>query len=153
MGAHLEYNPSEKTLLIKNTGELIGGLFDVNDCIDAVPILTTIGCFCKEPLTLINAAVARKKESDRISAMTKELSKMGALIKETQDGLTIFPSKLTGTIVSSFKDHRIAMSLAIAGLGASGVTSITDVECVKKSYPNFSKDLKLLGFNIEDLTK
>ena len=151
MGAHLEYNPSRKTLLIKNTGELLGGTFDINDCIDAAPILTTIGCFCKKPLTLENAAIARKKESNRISAMTLELGKMGALIEETADGLTVFPSRLKGTTVSSFQDHRVAMSLAVAGFGAEGTTFIQDVECIRKSYPNFNKDFSSLGFYIEEL--
>ncbi len=150
MGAHLEHTPSTKSLLIQNTGELLGGAFDINNCIDAIPILTTIGCFCKKPLVLTNAAIARKKESDRISVMAKELGKMGALIEEREDGLTIYPSNLKGTAVSSFKDHRVAMSLAIAGLGATGLTFIKDIACIKKSYPTFSKDLQSLGFHLKE---
>ena len=118
-----------------------GGIIDVNPFIDALPILAILGCFAKKPLTLKNGALARKKESDRIAAMTCELTKMGANIIEHPDGMTIHPSPLHGADLLSHNDHRIAMSLIIAGLNASS-PSIIDTACIQKSYPNFIQELE-----------
>lgn len=150
MGAHIIFCPLKNTLTVKNTGELLGGVIDVNDCIDAIPILSVLGCFGKKTLTLVNGKSSRKKESDRIHSMAKELRKMGAHIEEQEDGLVIFPSTLQGTIVSSYKDHRVAMALAIAGLGANGITEVVDVECIDKSYPLFVKEMQRLGFLVTE---
>jgi len=146
LGAHLEHNNGEKNLFIKGKQTLLGGVIDVNGYIDALPILSVLGCLGKEPLTLINGAIARKKECDRIRCMTLELRKMGAIIEEKEDGMTVFPSSLHGAAVFSHKDHRVAMALAIAGLTAEGTTIIEDVECIEKSYPGFAEDLRKLGF-------
>ncbi|MES2200428.1 MAG: 3-phosphoshikimate 1-carboxyvinyltransferase [Chlamydiota bacterium] len=150
MGAHITFCPLKNTLTVKNTGELLGGTLDVNDCIDAVPILSVLGCFCKNPLILINGKAARKKESDRIHCMAIELTKMGAHIEEKEDSLVIFPSILKGTKLSSHKDHRVAMSLAVAGLGASDITEIEDVDCIEKSYPLFINEMQRLGFLVTE---
>lgn len=150
LGAHITFCKEKNTLTVKNTGRLIGGVLDVNDCIDAIPILSVIGCFCETPLTLINGKIARKKESDRIHSMARELSKLGARIEEKEDGLVIYPSTLQGATVSSHQDHRVAMALAIAGLGAYGMTEIEDVDCIEKSYPNFTQELQNLGFLVTE---
>ena len=146
LGAHLEYSNGEKNLYAKGKQILSGGVIDVNAYIDALPILSVLGCLGKEPLTLVNGAIARKKECDRIRCMTLELRKMGAIIEEKEDGMTIFPSRLQSAVVSSHKDHRVAMALAIAGLTTQGTTVIEDVECIQKSYPGFVEDLRQLGF-------
>jgi 3-phosphoshikimate 1-carboxyvinyltransferase len=80
----------------------------------------------------------RVKESDRISAMATELAKMGVLVEEYPDGLNITASDtLNGAEVDSHGDHRIAMSLAVAGLTASGVTTIHGARAVDISFPGF----------------
>ena len=121
---------------------LNGGTIDVNPIIDTLPILTTLGCFAKAPLTLINGAIARQKESDRIHAICTELTKMGADITENQDGLTIRPTRLHGAELDSHLDHRIAMALIVAALGASSPSIIHDVDCIAKSYPNFIQEIQ-----------
>ena len=111
--------------------------------IDEIPILA-IAATCAEGITIIeDAAELRVKESDRIVAMVKELTKLGANVTERPDGMAIVGGKtLTGTEVESYDDHRIAMSLAIAALIAKGKTSINHAESAAISYPSFIQTLQ-----------
>lgn len=92
--------------------------------------------------------MARKKESNRLFAITCELKKMNAKIQETQDGLIVEKSNLKASTVASHGDHRIAMSLCVAALATPGVSTIENINCIDKSYPNFKEDLKALGASI-----
>lgn len=113
--------------------------------IDEVPILVLAATQANGTSVIRGAAELRVKESDRLKTIASELNKMGAHITEQPDGLIINgPTPLIGAQVKSFKDHRIAMTLAIAGLIASKETSIEDVDCVKTSYPGFFAELKRL---------
>jgi 3-phosphoshikimate 1-carboxyvinyltransferase len=88
------------------------------------------------------------KESDRIAAVAKELSRLGAEIEELPDGMVVRGgSFLRGAEVNSHKDHRLAMSLAIAGLIAKGETIITQAQAAEISYPAFWQDLLSLSEN------
>lgn len=118
-------------------GPLKGLTIDANSMIDALPILAVLGCYASGTTKIVNAAIARKKESDRISAIAEELAKMGARIDEQEDGLVIHESPLYAATVSSHSDHRIAMALAVAALGASGKSLIQDTSCIAKSFPTF----------------
>lgn len=144
MGAHLEIDVEWCRLKVLANSELQGQIIDVNDFIDAVPILAVLGCYAKGETHLINASIARKKESNRLACITAELRKMGALIEETEDGLRVKQSQLKGACVNSHGDHRLAMSLIVAGLGAQGETEIQDIECINKSYPTFLEDIRRL---------
>jgi 3-phosphoshikimate 1-carboxyvinyltransferase len=75
---------------------------------------------------------------------------MGADIDETADGLIIRPSPLKGAQVHSHQDHRMAMSLAIAGLGAEGETVISATECVAKTFPSFVNSFQAIGASIQE---
>ncbi|MCR4430832.1 MAG: 3-phosphoshikimate 1-carboxyvinyltransferase [Tepidanaerobacteraceae bacterium] len=106
--------------------------------IDEIPILAVAAASARGTTVIRDAAELRVKESNRIAAMVEGLSGLGARIKETADGMEIQgTNRLKGGRVNSFGDHRIAMSLAIAALGAEGETIINDVDCVKISYPGF----------------
>ncbi len=118
---------------------------DAGDMIDAVPALAVLGCFAKGPMEIINAQIARHKESDRLHAITKELRKMGAKIEERPDGLLITPSPLHGADLHSHHDHRIAMALAVAALAAKGESTLTETSCIAKTYPTFISDFQELG--------
>lgn len=142
MGACLEVDSENCRLKVLANSQLQGQVIDVNDFIDAVPILAVLGCYAKGETHLINASIARKKESNRLACMTAELKKMGACIEETEDGLKVKQSPLKGTTVNSHGDHRLAMSLIVAGLGAEGETEVHGIECINKSYPSFLEDLK-----------
>ncbi|WP_334293883.1 3-phosphoshikimate 1-carboxyvinyltransferase [Acetitomaculum ruminis] len=114
--------------------------------IDELTIIAVIAMFAKGTTIIKDAAELRVKESDRIKTITTNLSKMGANITETDDGMIIEGgSKLYGAETESFNDHRIAMSIAIASLNAKGKTIINNSDCVDISYPGFFEDLKKLS--------
>ena len=113
--------------------------------IDEIPIFA-VACACAEGESIIkNAEELKIKESNRIKTMVTELKKMNVKIAETEDGMFIEGgSDLKGSKVLSYNDHRVAMSLAIAGLCSEGETEIDNSECVNISFPNFEKCLKVL---------
>ncbi len=148
MGARIEIDEKQKVLRVKKGSQLQGKELNINDYIDAITILAVIGCYAEGTTKITNAAVARKKESDRIHCICTELKKMGAVIEETPDGLIVSRSDLQGASLKSYSDHRMAMSLAIAALGASSETVIEGVECVAKTFPTFARDLAELGASI-----
>lgn len=126
-------------------------IIDVKDCPDLVPILAVLASFYSGKTKIINAARVRIKESDRLKAISCELNKLGAKIKEFEDGLDIEGVKeLSGGIVQSWNDHRIAMALAIASTRCSSELTIIGSECVKKSYPHFWEDFKMLGGKFDE---
>ena len=112
-------------------------------------LLAVVACFASSPTRLYNGAIARCKESDRIAAIAAELRKMGGRLEEHADGLTIYPSKLKGLPLSSHSDHRIALSLTVAALGASSPSHIEGFSWIAKSYPHFVSQFQQLGANIE----
>lgn len=140
MGAQVDVQ--QEQLHVGVTEKLHGIELDINDCIDALPILAVLGCYAEGVTRLVNGEIARHKESDRIAAIAHELRKMGAQVHEMRDGLEIWGTPLKGACVQSCTDHRIAMALSVAGLGAVGETIIEGVECVAKSYPNFFTSLQ-----------
>lgn len=152
MGADIVISPEQKTLHIRSGAILKGQTIDVNEYIDALPILAVLACFARGATTLTGAAIARKKESDRIAAMTQALRAMGASIDELEDGMRIYPKPLIGAQVPSFYDHRIAMAVAIAGLAAKGETVIEEVACVSKSYPDFLSSMQKIQADMVCLT-
>lgn len=110
--------------------------------IDELPMIAVMACFAKGTTIIKDAAELKVKESDRISVMADNLSRMGAHITATEDGMIIeggYP--LHGAEIDSHLDHRIAMSFAVAALASEGETTIKDADCVKISYPDFYKDL------------
>lgn len=150
MGAQFVAQGSQ--LLLKKGHSLQGRKIDINPLIDALPILAVIGCFAKGTTEIFNGAIARKKESDRIHCIALELQKMGALIEETPDGLTIHSSSLEGSNnLQAHGDHRLAMALTMAALGARSESLLHGIECTHKSYPSFFEDLKKIGAKIECL--
>ncbi len=119
---------------------------DIPKTIDELPILCVAAAMAKGETRISGAQELRVKETDRIHAMATELKKLGVEIQEEPDGLIIQGGRpLLGNRCESFGDHRVVMSLAIAGLVAEGNTVIDDVECVETSFPGFqSKLLDLL---------
>lgn len=123
---------------------------DLGDCPDLGPILMTLGLFCQGESRLLNAGRLRLKESDRGTAMAQELSKLGGQASLAGDEIRIRQSRLRpGPALSSHGDHRIAMALAVAALGARIPADIQGAEAVEKSYPDFWKDLAHLGARVE----
>ncbi len=112
--------------------------------IDEIPILAVAAVFARGKTIIKDAAELRVKESDRLAVTATQLNRMGARVTEYEDGLEITGgTPLIGTEVESHDDHRIAMSLAIAALMASGTTTILGAEAAAISYPEFIHTLKL----------
>ncbi|MDR1242814.1 MAG: 3-phosphoshikimate 1-carboxyvinyltransferase [Deltaproteobacteria bacterium] len=149
MGARIVVDDQAKTVLVQRHGGLHGTNINVNAAIDAVPVLAAVACFAGGSTVITGASIARHKESDRLAAISAELGKMGAKIEEFEDGLTIHPSVLHGAQVDSRHDHRIAMSLAVAALAAGGA-SISDTDCVAKSFPGFAAAMRGVGAAITE---
>ena len=111
--------------------------------IDELPVLAVAASQAKGQTVIRDASELRVKESDRIAATVAGLAALGAKIRETEDGMIIEGgSKLKGAEVESFGDHRIAMSMAVAGLIANGATTIGDSEAADVSYPTFWGELE-----------
>lgn len=113
--------------------------------IDEFPILCVIATQASGTTTIRGAEELRVKESDRIKSMVLELRKMGVDIEEYEDGLSIHGKcRLKGTTLESYRDHRVAMSLCIAGLIADGTTTINGISSVNISFPQFFDILRKL---------
>lgn len=151
MGAQFDIDAKNKSIHVRKSDKpLRGCTVDINNFVDAISVLAVVSCFAEGVTVLTNAAVARNKECNRIQCIQEELRKMGACIEETEDGLRITCSKLTGTRLFSHRDHRMAMSLVVAALGSSEKESIIEkIECVSKTFPSFLHDFKNLGAAIE----
>jgi 3-phosphoshikimate 1-carboxyvinyltransferase len=110
----------------------------VSRAIDELPVISVAACFAEGQTVISGAGELRVKETDRISAMTGELSTLGADISETPDGMIINGTEeLLGARCESRGDHRVAMSLAVAATRARGETVIGDAGCVSISFPEF----------------
>jgi len=149
MGGRIEINAEAKSLTVRRGSKLQGREIDINTFIDAITILAVVACYSEGETRITNAAVARNKECDRIHAIATELKKMGADITELPDSLIIKRSFLKGADVFSHHDHRMAMSLMVAALGAEGETKINNAECVAKTFPNVAEAFQALGAKIE----
>ena len=131
------------------TGRAARGInIDMNAISDTVPTLAVVALFADGPTTIRNVAHIRDKETDRIGDLACELRRLGGIVTEHADGLTITPgshaaahvpgevSGLHGATVQTYDDHRMAMSLALAGLRVSGVR-VADPGCVGKTFPDY----------------
>jgi 3-phosphoshikimate 1-carboxyvinyltransferase len=149
MGAHFDIDEKRNTLTVRSGSKLNGIKVDINDFIDALPILAIIGCFAEGRTEIVNAEMARKKESDRIHTIASELKKMGAHIEEHPDGLVIENSELYGAELNAHHDHRIGLALSTAAFAAKTPSKILGIECIAKTYYQFYEDFKAIGARIE----
>ncbi len=149
MGADITINGDSLTA---RTSELHGIEVDMNDLPDQVPTIAIAACFAKGKTIIKNTLTARWKECDRIAAVSKELSKMGAKVNEREDGLIIDQDgtwKLQAAQVDGYYDHRMVLSFAIAGMQVEGETLISDAQMAEKSFENFIPDMINVGANCE----
>jgi len=155
MNANIKINEDKHQVIINGdlTNNLLKGIeLDCTEIPDLFPILSVIGAFAEGKTILYNASNLRLKETDRISAMARELSKMGVKVIEENDKLTIFQcDNLKGSVINHNNDHRIAMACSIAALYADSSSKIQNSEIIKDSYPSFFEDLKELGAQIQQI--
>jgi 3-phosphoshikimate 1-carboxyvinyltransferase len=139
MGCTVEHN---EVGIVVAGGPLVGIDADLGAISDTVQSLAAAALFAAGPTTIRNVAHIRHKETDRIGHLAVELRKLGAEVDERPDGLVIVPptGALHGTVVRTYDDHRMAMSLALVGLRTPGVV-IDEPRCTAKTYPRFFADL------------
>lgn len=125
-------------------GGLHGVSVDMSDISDTAQTLAAVAPFASTPTTIHGIASARLKETDRVSALCKELTHLGVRVEEYADGLTIYPcQEFHPREVHTYNDHRMAMAFSITGLKVPGI-SIQDPGCVSKTFPDFFKVLARL---------
>jgi len=118
--------------------------------IDELPLIALVATQAEGVTVVQDAAELRVKESDRIATTVAELRKLGADIEARPDGFVIRgPTPLRGAEVESHGDHRLAMTLTVAGLIARGETVVQDTECIGDSFPGFEETLSYLGARLE----
>jgi 3-phosphoshikimate 1-carboxyvinyltransferase len=142
MGCQVQRDSNSTTVV----GRRLRGIdADMNAISDTVPTLAVVALFAEGSTTFRNVRHIRHKETDRIAALATELRKLGAEVRERDDGLTIRPGTRRAAVIDTYDDHRMAMSFALAGLRTPGVR-INHPTCVEKTYPAFFDDLaKLVG--------
>ncbi|GAA0230680.1 3-phosphoshikimate 1-carboxyvinyltransferase [Haladaptatus pallidirubidus] len=150
MGADVNWNRNDGVLTVRRSS-LSGVEVDVGDTPDLLPTVAVLGAVADGETKIVNCEHVRYKETDRVAVMASELSKLGAVVEEEEDELTIRgeESDLTGAVVEGYGDHRIVMSLTVAGLVADGTTTVADAEHVDVSFPNFFEVLYDLGAEVE----
>lgn len=116
--------------------------------IDEFPVFAIAAAVAKGSTVVHDAKELRLKESDRIAMLAAELRNLGVEIDEHSDGFTIHGGKIMGGTVESHGDHRLAMSLAIAGLAAESPVTVRNAECTSESFPTFVEILQKLGAEI-----
>ncbi|GAC1404506.1 MAG: hypothetical protein NVSMB64_07860 [Candidatus Velthaea sp.] len=135
--------------VLAEAAQLHGTTIDADEVpalIDELPLIAVLATYAHGTTEVRGARERRVKESDRIESIAVNLRAMGAQIEVLDDGFRITgPQRLHGADVRSFADHRIAMSMAIAALGASSPTTIDDAGCVAISYPGFFATLRYLS--------
>ena len=131
--------------IVRPGRELNGIDVDLNATPDALPAMSVAACFADGETKLVNVPQARLKETDRIAVMAKELTRLGARVKELPDGLVIRGGELSGAAVDGHGDHRIVMALAVAGLAAHGTTVVSTAEAIDVTFPGFIPLMRGLG--------
>jgi len=127
---------SGNAVTVERIRDLQGIMFDMSSSPDTVQTLCMVAAMAKTPTTITGIGHLKFKESDRISRTAEQLQALGGNVQAEDDQITIFPTPLHGGDINPYNDHRTAMSFAVLGLGIGGIT-ITDAECVNKSFPGF----------------
>lgn len=145
-GATVRHDEEGVTCEGPGAGQLASpGQVDVAATPDLFPALCILAACSRGTTTFVGGAALRAKESDRIHAMAAGLKQMGITVRDRPDGLEVEGGKLRGATVASLGDHRIHMAFAVAGLAATGVTTIDDPACAAVSFPGFPKSMAAAG--------
>ena len=138
--------------ILVGRSELVGCDIDMNRTPDALPAMAVAACFAEGTTRLVNVPQAREKETDRITCMANELTKLGADVKELPDGLVIHGrggGNLTPCPVSGYGDHRIVMAMSIAGMALDGEMTVDTAEAINVTFPEFVTLMTQLGANMK----
>lgn len=141
MGARVEVAEDHTT--VTGTGRLVGITADMADISDTAQTMAVVAACAEGPTEITGIGFIRHKETDRIAAPVTELRRLGIRAEATDDGFIVHPGPVTGGLVDSYDDHRMAMSFALLGLVHPGVV-IDNPGCVDKTFPRFFEVLDSL---------
>lgn len=135
MGAdvHLDRDHLE----VRGTGGLSGVDVDLHDAAELTPVVAALAALADSPTWIRGVGHIRGHETDRIAALARELTALGAEVQETEDGLHIRPGSLSGGHFRTYADHRMVMAAAVLGLAVPGIV-VEDVGTVAKTLPTFT---------------
>jgi 3-phosphoshikimate 1-carboxyvinyltransferase len=148
MGAEVTVETDRIT--VTGTRRLAGIDANLADMPDMAQTLAVVGAFASGPTTIRGLHTLRVKETDRVAALSQELKKLGVGVAVDGDAVTITPpaeGRLERASIDTYDDHRMAMSFAVAGTRAAGIT-IRAAECVAKTYPRFFQDLNTVTTSV-----
>jgi 3-phosphoshikimate 1-carboxyvinyltransferase len=145
MGCRVSYGKTSVT--VERAGVLRGITCTMSASPDTVQTLCMVAAMAQTPTTITGISHLKFKESDRITGTAERLRRLGGQVEVGNDSLIISPAPLHGGTIDPSNDHRTAMSFAVLGLGTGGIT-ITEAECVDKSFPRFWDMLKQAGAGI-----
>jgi 3-phosphoshikimate 1-carboxyvinyltransferase len=148
MGCQIKVDDEKGEAVIKGSDRLEGGEFNLSDTPDLLPVVSILALNAKSPVIIRGVAHARVKETDRISNIAGELLKLGADIKEFNDGLKITaPLIIKNASLEAHNDHRLFMAFTIASM-MTEKSIVAGAQSVDVSYPNFISDMKNIGGRI-----
>ncbi|MEU4676779.1 3-phosphoshikimate 1-carboxyvinyltransferase [Micromonospora sp. NPDC023737] len=131
-----EVTLSTDGLTVRGTGSVHGLEADLSDVSELTPALTALAMLADSPSRFTGVAHIRGHETDRIAALAREFTALGADLTESHDGLRIRPRPLRGGTFRTYADHRMAHAAAVAGLAVPGI-EVDDVACTSKTMPEF----------------
>ncbi len=151
LGCHVEI--FEDAVRVNGAGKICGGEYDLKNSPDLLPVIACIAAKCSDETIIKGVGHAKFKESDRIAAMTEELTKLGVEVKPLPDGLKIRGKERIdgGCILDPHGDHRIFMALTVLAASTEKGCIVRDPEVAEISYPQFLGHARSLGLNIEVL--
>ncbi|MDO5712018.1 MAG: 3-phosphoshikimate 1-carboxyvinyltransferase [Micrococcales bacterium] len=127
---------SRDGLVVRGPDAIVGIDIDLHDAGELTPVVAALAALADSPSSLRGIAHLRGHESDRLAALATEITRLGGDVQVLDDGLRIWPARLSPAILHTYADHRMAMAAAVLGLGVRGV-QITDVETTAKTLPDF----------------
>jgi 3-phosphoshikimate 1-carboxyvinyltransferase len=142
MGAAAVWGPDG--VAVTGTGRLQGIEADLGDLSDTAPTLAVVAAFADSPTRVRGVGFIRRKESDRVAVIVRELRRCGIGAEEEPDGFAVDPGPVAPAVIQPDGDHRIAMGFALAGLRVPGL-AVADPGCVTKTFPGYWDALDRLG--------
>jgi 3-phosphoshikimate 1-carboxyvinyltransferase len=142
MSASVAWGP--EGVAVTGTGRLRGIDADLADLSDTAPTLAVVAAFADTPSRVRGVGFIRRKESDRVAVVVRELRRCGIAAEERPDGFVVHPGRPAPAVFQPNGDHRIAMSFALLGLRVDGV-AVADPGCVAKTFPGYWDALDRLG--------
>ena len=148
MNGSIRVDADKGELFVEASERLDGGEFDLKDSPDLLPVVSILALKAKGPVVINGVSHARFKETDRVRNITTELRKLGAVVSETLNSISIqAPTTIKNASLESFDDHRLFMALTIAAL-LTNHSTLDGAESVDVSYPSFLEDLRRMGANV-----